>query len=148
MEEPWHVGLKEVQMTKDFLTQNGTWHPRGSGYYSKMVPCQIIMQHHTCVWKASLCSYLWRPYLSFAYSAAIATLLNKQNPLAAFLWLWWPGGLKQSFISLSITKGILVRSEDFLTFSYLTNAIPLHTFPDITESTSCKAAPTASLAQW
>lgn len=31
------------------------------------------------------CTYLRRPYFNFAYSAAIATLLNKQNPLAAFL---------------------------------------------------------------
>lgn len=45
-------------------------------------------------------------------------------------------------------KKILGRSEDFHIFSYLTNAIPLHTLPDITASTSCKVAPTASLAQW
>lgn len=70
------------------------------------------------------CTYLCIPYFHFAYSAAIATLLNKQNPLAAFLWLWWPGGLKQSFISLLATKAILVRSEDLLLF--FTLLMPFH----------------------
>lgn len=39
-------------------------------------------------------SHLCSPCFCLAYSAAMATLLNTQNPLAAPLWLWCPGGLQ------------------------------------------------------
>lgn len=39
-------------------------------------------------------THLCSPCFCLACSAAIATLLNTQNPLAAALWLWCPGGLE------------------------------------------------------
>lgn len=38
-------------------------------------------------------THLCSPCFCWAYLAAMATLLNTQNPLAAALWLWCPGGL-------------------------------------------------------
>lgn len=39
------------------------------------------------------CTHLCSPCFCWACLAAMATLLNTQNPLAAALWLWCPGGL-------------------------------------------------------
>lgn len=38
-------------------------------------------------------THLCSPCFCLACAAAMATLLNTQNPLAAALWLWCPGGL-------------------------------------------------------
>lgn len=99
----------------------------------------------------NLCS----PCCRWACLAAMATLLNTQNPLAAALWLWCPGGL-----GVGVGYGACQRhpasSQGYPQVeaareggsSHLTRASPLRTAPASTASTSCSAAPTASRAQW